>query len=317
MIRFRIPSLSPGAGRPARRARLLFLFLLLAPLVAAADCRPVASEKPVAHKAGDFSRGLLWKIEAPGAAPSHLFGTLHSSDPRILTLPCPVQRAFDGAASYTMEMIMNGSGIVSMAEAMFFSDGQTLKQVLGEALYRETLAAVGLESAQAAGLNNMKPWAVMMLLSSPRQGAGLPLDFALQLQATLANKPTHGLESLPEQIEVFNGMRLEDQVVLLRDTVQARRLLPAVMEELTRVYLKRDLAGLVALSEKYQSNDAHVHRDLMDRLLTRRNHNMAKRLGERLKEGNAFVAVGALHLPGEQGLLRLLTDAGYRVSPVY
>jgi uncharacterized protein YbaP (TraB family) len=315
MIRFRIPFPLRGAGRTWRRAWLLLV--LLAPLGVAADCRPLAAERPVAYKAGDFSRGLLWKIETPGAAPSYLFGTFHSSDPRIVALPCPVQRAFDTATSFTMEMIMSGPGIVSMAEAMFFSDGRTLQQVLGDALYRETLAAVGLESARAAGLNNMKPWAVMMFLSGPREGAGLPLDFALQLKATLANKPTHGLETLPEQIEVFNGMRLEDQVVLLRDTIQMHRLLPGVVEELTRVYLRRDLAGLVALSEKYQSEDARVHRDLMDRLLVRRNHNMAKRMGERLREGNAFIAVGALHLPGEQGLLRLLTDAGYRVSPVY
>jgi len=302
-----------------RRLRALAgLALMFAAGAQAADCRPVAMEKPVAAKSGDFGRGLLWKIETPGALPSHLFGTFHSSDPRIVTLPCPVRRAFDGASSYTMEMIMNGTGLVSMAEAMFFSDGRTLKQVLGDELYRETLEAMRLETAQAGAIDNMKPWAIMLVLSSPRhQGRGLFLDLALQLDATRLNKPTYGLESMKEQIEVFNGMRIEDQVVMLRDTLQSQRLLAGAMEELTRLYLQRDLAGLVALSDKYRPEDARVHSALMDRLLTQRNRNMATRMAERLKEGNAFIAVGALHLPGEQGLLRLLTDAGYRVSPVY
>lgn len=305
--------------RKRRFRPLAWLALLFAAAGAqAADCRPVAAEKPVAAKAGDFSRGLLWKIETPGSRPSHLFGTFHTSDPRIVTLPCPVRQAFDTASSYTMEMIMNGTGLVSMAEAMFFRDGQTLKQVLGDALYRETLEAMNLEPSQAGAIDTMKPWAIMLVFSSPRhQGRGLFLDIALQLDATRLNKPTYGLESMQEQIEVFNGMRIEDQVVMLRDTLQTHRLLSGIMEELTQLYLRRDLAGLVALSDKYRPEDTRVHRALMDRLLTRRNHNMATRMAERLKEGNAFIAVGALHLPGEHGLLRLLTDAGYRVSPVY
>jgi hypothetical protein len=69
-----------------------------------------------------------------GIAPSHLFGTYHTNDPRITTLPCPVKDVFDRASSYTMEVITNGAGIVSMAEAMFFSDGKTLKDVRGESL---------------------------------------------------------------------------------------------------------------------------------------------------------------------------------------
>jgi len=306
--------------RHAPRVRALWLFLLLASPLAghALECRPVAAERPVAVRGQDFNRGLLWKIETPGSAPSFLFGTYHTSDPRVTTLPCPVKAAFDHAASYTMEVITNGAGIVSMAEAMFFSDGKTLKDVLGEPLYQETLRAVGAsESGTPGGINNMKPWAVMMILSAPRAGDGLFLDLALQYDATQRGKPTYGLETMPEQIAVFNGMSLDDQVVLLRDAVQNAQLTQDAMEELTHAYLKRDLGALLALSEKFKPNDARVYADMMDRLLVQRNANMAERMRVRLKEGNAFVAVGALHLPGESGLLRLLSTAGYRVTRIY
>jgi len=309
------------APRRLAAVRTLWLgLLLLAPLASrAADCRPAAATgKAVADKSRDFNHGLLWKIEAPGSAPSHLFGTYHTNDPRITTLPCPVQEVFNRATSYTMEVIANGAGIVSMAEAMFFNDGKTLKGVLGEPLYQETLRAMGAtETVKTGGINNMKPWAVMMALSSPTEGRGLFLDMALQYAATRHGKPTYGLETMQEQISVFNGMSLDDQVVLLRDAVQNQQLAQSAMEELTQAYLRRDLGALLALNEKYKPRDARAYDAMMDRLLTQRNASMAERMRVRLKEGNAFIAVGALHLPGNSGLLQLLSAAGYHVTRVY
>ena len=140
---------------------------------------------------------------------------------------------------------------------------------------------------------------------------------ALQLAATRRGKPTYGLETMQEQIAVFNSMSLDDQIVLLRDTVQNYHLAHSAMEDLTQAYLKRDLKALLALSEKFKPQDARVYNAMMDRLLTQRNINMAERMQTRLKEGNAFVAVGALHLPGDSGLLRLLANSGYRITRVY
>lgn len=305
-------------GNPKVRAIWLALLLLAPFIVHGADCRPVAAEKPRASRTQDFRYGLLWKIETPGAAPSYLFGTYHSSDPRITTLPCPVKAVFDRSASYTMEVIANGAGFEAMAEAMYFNDGKTLQSVVGEPLYKETLRVLNTHGlGQANSINNMKPWAVMVLLSAPPEGRGLFLDMALQMDATLRGMPTYGLETMQEQIAVFNGMNLEDQVVLMRDAVQNYQLTQDALQDLTRAYLNRDLGALLALEEKYKPQDARVYAAMMDRLLFQRNVAMAERMRARLKEGNAFIAVGALHLPGEQGLLQLLTRAGYRVSPVY
>lgn len=285
------------------------------PPLAAAECRPVPPERIAAN---DFSKGLLWKIESPNRTPSHLFGTFHSSDPRIVTLPCPVKAAFDRSMSYSMEVIMNGTGIVTMAQAMYLDGSKTLREVVGEPLYRDTQAAlenIGVQSME--GFNRKKPWAVMLALSNPPQQDGLFLDLVLQYEATRRGIPTHGLETMGEQIAVFNGMSLEDQTVLLRDAVQNQRFMRESMEEMVDAYLRRDLAGLVQLSDKYKSVDARLNNALMDRLLVQRNKIMAERMQARLQEGNAFIAVGALHLPGETGLLHLLTRSGYRVTRVY
>jgi uncharacterized protein YbaP (TraB family) len=315
---------APARHSPRLLQRIAWtaVFALLAGLAPfasrASDCRPVALERTVPLPAGDFSRGLLWKIETPGTSPSYLFGTFHTSDPRITVLPCPVKAVFDQASSYTMELITNGAGIVSMAEAMFFDDGKTLKDVVGDALYKDTLKVIGIsDPGKTRGINSMKPWAVMMTLSSPRQNSGLPLDLALQYQATRQGKPTYGLETMEEQIAVFNGMSLADQVTLLRDTVQTQKGAQDAMEELTQAYLDRNLAGLMALNEQFKPADTRVYDTLMDRLLVQRNRNMAGRMQKYLKQGNAFIAVGALHLPGDSGLLKLLSAGGHQVTRIY
>ncbi|MDH4133809.1 MAG: TraB/GumN family protein [Gammaproteobacteria bacterium] len=292
----------------------LAMFFAIHPATAT-ECRPVPSER---FDARDFSKGLLWKIEHQGSEPSHLFGTFHSSDPHIVTLPCPVQRVFDRSASYSMEMLMNGAGIIAMAQAMYLDGDKTLKDVVGESVYRDTQSA--LENAGVGTVEQFsrkKPWVVMLALSDSPQKGGLFLDLALQYDATRRGIPTYGLETMAEQVAVFNGMSLEDQTLLLRDAIQHQGHMSKAMTELVDAYLRRDIDGLMQLSEKYKATDARVNSVLMDRLLVQRNKNMAERMQGRLKEGNAFIAVGALHLPGESGLLRLLTQAGYRVSRVY
>lgn len=263
------------------------------------------------------SRGLLWKIESPGKTPSYLFGTIHSDDPRVLKLAPQVEKAFQDAKSFSMEMLTSGAGLVSMAEAMFFSDGKTLEEVLGKTLYAQTLQALSQRGLPATGIEKQKPWVVMMTLSMPRTRGGLFLDMALQLEATRQEKPTFGLETMQEQIAVFNDLPMPDQVNLLRETVRNASAMEAQLEELTRAYINRDLAQLMAIAEKYQPPGDRTYEKLMDRLLDQRNRRMLERMRPRLQEGNAFVAVGALHLPGPQGLLRLLEQAGYRLTPIY
>ncbi len=270
-----------------------------------------------AESTGRFTRGLLWKIEPAGGHPSFLYGTMHTADPRVTTLPAPVRSAFDQASSFTMELLINADGMASMAEAMFFQNGQTLSTVLGPQLYRQAEQALTDQGLPTHDLERKKPWVVIMLLSAPRVEFGLPLDLRLQLQATLEGKPTFGLESMQEQIAVFNGLPLPDQVMLLKDTLRYQAHVARQFEQLLQSYLARDLAALIKVLRTPERDSTDAFDTMMERLLDRRNRVMLERMRPRLQEGNAFIAVGAAHLPGEGGLLQLLTNAGYRVSAVY
>ena len=264
-----------------------------------------------------FGRGLLWKIESPGRAASYLFGTMHSADPRVTNVHQSVRDALNNASSFTMELLLNGASISSMAEAMFFTKGQGLRAAVGDELFEQTKQAMAEHGFPTRGLDSKKAWVIIMMLNTPSAEPGLALDLLLQLEATLQGKPTFGLETMEEQISVFNDMSMEDQVTLLRHAVRSHGEVTREFERLVEIYRSGDLNRLVELVRGYKDEEGGAYDAMLESLLTRRNQVMVERMAPRLKKGGAFIAVGAAHLPGENGLLDLLDRAGYRVSAVY
>src|SRR3989344_8724862 len=116
-----------GAGFPSSAAAqsmtgphsfLEYLFTFFCALLFTSGAALAAQVKsPATVK---YAKGLLWKIEVPGARSSYLFGTIHSDDRRVTALPEPVIRALDASNRFTMEAIIDGEGLVHMAEAMYF-----------------------------------------------------------------------------------------------------------------------------------------------------------------------------------------------------
>ena len=303
--------------------RFFFRFLLAALFTlpfwtgAAATSAAKNSVSAVSEPASRFTRGLLWKIESPGATASYLFGTIHSDDARVIALPEAVTRSLDASNRFVMEAIIDGEALVRMAEVMFFNDGRTLEQVVGKKLYMETMKALTARAIPTLGIEKQKPWAVMMALSMPPPKTGEYLDLVLQARATEQNKPVSGLETIAEQLAVFDGLPLPDQVALLQDTVNTQTELEKEFEALHKAYLARNLGDITAITEKNKPGDERLYEEVMDRLLAKRNQRMVERMVPILKQGGAFMAVGAAHLPGETGLLYRLEKAGYRVTVVY
>jgi uncharacterized protein len=300
---------------------IFLLFLLILPLWTGAPLAAMPATKSAAvvapESASHFSKGLLWKIEMPETPASFIFGTIHSDDKRVTALPEPVARSLNESKRFVMEAIVDGNALVSMAEVMFFIDDRTLEQVIGRKLYGNTIKALTARGLPTQGIEKQKPWAVMLALSMPTPQTGEYLDLVLQARATRMNKPVSGLETIAEQLSIFNGLSISDQISLLEDTVRSQPDLDRQFEELHLAWLARDLTAIMALGEKYKPSDERLYRDVMDRLLTQRNLRMVERMEPILKQGGAFIAVGAAHLSGETGLLYRLEKAGYRVSPVY
>jgi len=109
-----------------------------------------------------------------------------------------------------------------------------------------------------------------------------------------------------------------DQMLMLDSTLQQADGIEGRFAALRDAYLARNLMAVYGLLSAEKSDDATgaVGR-FEQRLIIDRNRRMVERMAKLLRQGNAFVAVGALHLPGAHGILQLLSDEGYQVTRVY
>ncbi len=264
----------------------------------------------------DTSRGVFWQVDSPGGATSYLFGTIHVGEPAILQLPRPVQDAFDQSERLVVELVLQPEDFLEIGRRMRLPGSQNLAQVIGPSLYARVLHAAHSRDLDQQ-ISRLHPWAVATLLFAP-DSTGLPvLDLQLQRSAIAAGKPVVGLESLDEQLAVFEQLGLDDQIDLLHEAVLASVEFEVGYGELLVAYMNRDLARIVQLSRLHLAQDARLKKTLQYRLVIERNRRMLRRLLPMLETGGVFVAVGVLHLPGESGLLTSLFKEGYRVTRRY
>ncbi len=280
---------------------------------------------PLASAETNFDRGLLWRVERDGVAPSFVFGTVHVTDERVLEVPKPVTNALSQSKVAVFELIVTPELQAELAGAMMFTDGTSLKQLTGEELFATTSDVAATYGLIPSVLNLIKPWALIAMFSAPpeetqRQALGHPmLDAWLQDEARRQNKKLLALEEAHEQIAALEGLEIDHQIELLRATVENKPDVDRMFANTLDLYLDRDLAGLQRLTEEEMSPgiSGDVLDDFNQNLIISRNDTMAERLLPLMKDGGVFVAVGALHLPGDNGLLNQLSDAGYDVTVVY
>ena len=264
-----------------------------------------------------FDRGLLFKIEREHFPASYVLGTMHTGDPRVLALSGKVLTALGETERYVMEVVLDGGTVFSSLGNLWLLDGQKLQQVIGEELYSEVLEAGRQTGMPEATFTYMKPWVVMMMFSLPPGNYDNILDISLMKMALKQGKEITGLETAGEQFEIFDAMSLQDQKSLLQSTLKNLPDLTKQYERLLKAYLEKNLLKMQEIGEQQvaQSEKELVGR-LMERLVDDRNRRMVKRLVPGLSEASNFVAVGALHLPGENGILNLLQKQGFTVSRV-
>jgi uncharacterized protein YbaP (TraB family) len=266
-----------------------------------------------------YARGLLWRVGKPGMAPSHVFGTIHEADERLADLPPPVGVALERSKSLMVEFLPNAYSEERFLEAAMFADRQTLEQLIGAedfARVLEQLAPIGLEREF---VNKLKPWAVLINLRAPKPAA-TTLDTQLLERARSRRMAIGQIEGVEEQIFTFDECPLESQLALLHHSLAHRAELGELAAGTVSAYLERDLAGIWRLREDFATRYPEVadHQAIMTkRVIYDRSVVMAYRMQNELRRGDAFVAVGALHLYGRRGVLAALEQDGYRAARVY
>lgn len=282
---------------------LLWLLLLPLPAVAAGP-----------------EQGLLWRIERDGETVGHLFGTIHSDRPEVLDLPVPVERAFKGATRYAFEVDQRDIDRREIMAVMHYPDGASLPQRLPADLWARTRSAAAQRGLPANAITSMEPWALATILGVPPADPRRILDMHLQQRARDTGRPVTGLESVAEQLSIFDRLDESHQIGMLATAVEAVETgqVDVLFEQMVGAWLERDLQRIVELADDHPAiADPTANDHLMNRLLEERNRRMIERMLPLLETGDAFIAVGAMHLAGDEGLVRLLERRGHVLRPVY
>ncbi|MGN7772377.1 TraB/GumN family protein [Phyllobacterium sp. 22552] len=273
--------------------------------------------------------GLLWKIEKPGIKPSWLYGTMHLTDPRVLKLSDAAQAAYSAADPIVIETdeILDPKGIMKvMAESpelMMFTDGTTLEKVIPADKLDGVKAALSERGIPLSSVNKMQPWMLTSMLALPacemarkKQGAAF-LDIKLAQEAKEKGKQIAGLETIRDQLGAMASLPAKFHIDGVVEMLALGPKMKDIFETMTVLYVQGDI-GMIFPLMRSVSPDGTVsgqnYAEFEEKMVSARNRTMAERAEPIIAKGNAFIAVGALHLPGEHGLVSLLKEQNYTVT---
>lgn len=280
-------------------------------------------------------KNIFWKIEKDGTAPSYLLGTVHVSDPRIVELPETAKAAYSSATNIVLELseVVDQQQInaefAKRPELMLAKPGSSIESFIGTDHVEELDIALKARGMSVEATRALNPVLVYTFLAMPaceflRQSKGASfLDKELGQRALKDGKKLYGLETPTEQLEALASLPEDFVRQSLISAVQLGEKLDALTSTTVELYLKEDIGAIIPLmnaaTEQFDAKDEQSDANFAafeESLITKRNHTMADRAVQYLERGPTLIAVGALHLPGSQGLVELLRAKGYTLSPV-
>ncbi len=296
-----------------KKSSIQAIFLLVGLLI---SCSATAQQK-----------SLLWEISGNGLQqPSYLFGTYHLlTDAYLNELP-HVQKAFGSSRAVMVEVEMDSSIQQKVMQYSFMTE----KTIPGLITDKDDLQKLDqeLQNTFQVGLQQfqvMKPSAIMWTLAlvylqqnqpekMTKYQQGTPMDVYFLQQGKASGKSGITLETIDEQLSLlYDSYSLEEQAKQLVEFLNAKEDMLPLSDNIRNAYLDQDLKAMwqlnVDYTEKYSSGQEDV-------LIRPRNEKWVPKITGQIQKEATFIAVGALHLPGEYGLIELLKQKGYKVKAV-
>jgi len=255
---------------------------------------------------------LLWRITPYSGGPvSYLFGTMHVRDLRAFKWLEPAKACIERCEVFATEFDFSDTDHAAVEEVLRLPADQSLETLLKPGgwknlqFYCRKKLGTGAET-----MKSQHPMTVSMALTNAllEDEAARSLDETLWEYARTLGKTTTGVETFDEQLQTLKNIPFEQHlnslVWLLKNYGRQKRRL----KKMLRWYQSGELQQLYQAAKK----DARGMRRIM---LYERNTIMAHRFAEIASERSLFCAVGAGHLAGEKGMLRLLKKQGFKPTP--
>ena len=253
---------------------------------------------------------FLWRIER-GEAVSYAFGTIHTGVALADVSPV-VSSTLDRCDTLVVEADSNDVGGAEGEDLVRLPPDQSLRSMLGEPYWAKLVEALGHQRPPEM-LDRYRPWliSIMITLGEYLDSQAPSLDDELVRRARAADKTMVYLERPIDQAAMLNQILDIDALKETLDDVATAR---QGLTELIRAYLAGDFETLSALV--IDPEEMAEDPETLDALLFARNRAWMTILVPLLQRGNVFIAVGAGHFAGDDGLLGLLRRAGYSVHRV-
>ena len=259
---------------------------------------------------------LLWKISGNGLPqPSYLFGTIHMICPQDFFMNQSTKDAFAKTNTLYLELdLADPSAPMKLMGLIQYKNGQKLSDLFDSTDY--ALLSRFVHDTLGADIHffeHYKPLMLYSMLSSKMLPCASEEAYETKFvdMAKKFNKPVKGLETMEEQVSIFDSIAGKDQADMILDMVRHYDSQKLDFHRMVSYYKAQQLDSLFLMLQ--ESPDTKINEDL---LLNNRNRKWIPLIQSAIRVKPCFIAVGAGHLGGPNGLIALLRKKGYKVAPI-
>lgn len=258
---------------------------------------------------------LLYSIKGEGTKSSYIFGTVHLIDDSNYYFPAKLDKTLGKADLLVLE-IDNLSDRAKAQQLLLLDSGSVF-----DIFTAEQTDSVVTWGCRLSGMkpdvfkktfNGMKPFVLMQLsLQASMNAHSRSYEMDLISKAQSNKQSIKGLETMESQFAIFDSLPSEMVANMVMEGIRHPEAADESQKKLVQLYREKDVEGLAKLIEESEELNGTT-----EKLLYERNRNWIPIMTTYMKENTCFFAVGAGHLGGEKGVIQLLINAGYSVTPI-
>ena len=259
---------------------------------------------------------LLYQISGNGLTEaSYLYGTIHILPKDKFELSNSLKRAFDASTTIAMEVDLDMSGAekIALAQKVLLPDGKTLKDFMAAQDYLQ-LKAYCIDSLQWSESkfersSKLKPMFFSSVLIQENMSNMASYEMEFNKMAKKKKKETIGLETIEFQLGLFDQLRMQTQVDMLKQDYKSDM---KNYDTLLACYLREDLETL----GKLMAEETSAYPEFNELMLVQRNKSWIAPMRAQMQKESTFFGVGAAHLSGPDGVVALLRAQGFTVTAI-
>jgi uncharacterized protein YbaP (TraB family) len=262
---------------------------------------------------GAEENSIFWKLTSPNGSEHYLYGTIHTDDNRVSDINAEVIEALKSSQIFLMEtmeisnpklLLMN-----SIDYSLYFDEFDLDKIKL----------LANFHTMSFERVLKMKPWLLAVIFDSPRPITPFNLDNLLKTKARDLGLRIKGLETSEEHFQLLDNFSIQEQINFLKKVLdKSFEQKQKDYERLMSAYLSQDLNNIIKINEGLTSKlvSKSMWIKIKKKLLINRNKLFFNRAHKLVNNNQLFIAVGASHLGGDNGLLKQFENAGYQIKPL-